>query len=159
IFSQIEDMILDQGSKPSQGPGNTLIFYKVRDHWAWTIPIGGNLISIGVVAPASHFKKQGLSKEDYLRKEMMDLNPELTRRLTKTHFLEEVRSITSYSYSAADYAGKGFVCVGDSHQFTDPIFSFGVFLAVKEAEMASEAIIKHLGGTNGSHDNPFAEYL
>ena len=159
IFSQIEDMILDQGSEPSQGPGNTLIFYKKRDHWAWTIPIGDNVISIGVVAPASHFKKQGLSKEDYLRKEMMELNPELTRRITKTHFLEEVRSITSYSYSATDYAGKGFVCVGDSHQFTDPIFSFGVFLAVKEADLASEAIIKHLGGTNGAHDNPFAEYL
>src|SRR5690349_19625249 len=54
VFSQIEDMIVDQGSEPHQGPGNTLIFYRQRDHWAWTIPIGENLISIGVVAPATH---------------------------------------------------------------------------------------------------------
>lgn len=159
VFSQIEDLIVDQGPERSQGPGNTLIFYKERDHWAWTIPIADNLISIGVVAPASYYKKQSLSKEDYLRREMMELNPELTRRITKTYFLEEVRSIASYSYSTTDYAGKGFVCVGDSHQFTDPIFSFGVFLAVKEAEMASEAIVRHLSGANGTRDNPFAEYL
>jgi FADH2-dependent halogenase len=159
VFSQIEDMIVDQGSEPHQGPGNTLIFYKERDHWAWTIPIGDNLISIGVVAPASHFKKQGLDKTEYLRKEIVELNPELTRRITKTSFLEEVRSITSYSYSTTDYAGKGFICVGDSHQFTDPIFSFGVFLAVREGEMAAEAIVKYLGSKNGSNENPFKEYI
>jgi FADH2-dependent halogenase len=159
VFSQIEDMIVDQGSEPHQGPGNTLIFYKERDHWAWTIPIADNLISIGVVAPANHFKKQGLEKTNYLRKEIMELNPELTRRITKTSFLEEVRSITSYSYSTTDYAGKGFICVGDSHQFTDPIFSFGVFLAVREGEMAAEAIVKHLGSKNGSKSNPFKEYI
>ena len=159
VFSQIEGMIVDQGSEPHQGPGNTLIFYKERDHWAWTIPIADNLTSIGVVAPASYFKKQGLGKEDYLRKEITELNPELTRRITKTHFLEEVRAITSYSYSTTDYAGKGFICVGDSHVFTDPIFSFGVFLAVKEGEMAAEAIVKYLAGRNGSTSNPFTEYI
>lgn len=159
VFSQIEDMIVDQGSEPHQGPGNTLIFYKERDHWAWTIPIADNLISIGVVAPASHFKKQGLDKTEYLRKEIVELNPELTRRITKTSFLEDVRSITSYSYSTTGYAGKGFICVGDSHQFTDPIFSFGVFLAVREGELAAQAIMKYLGSKNGSKENPFSEYL
>ena len=158
IFSQIEDMILDSGSGRSKAPGNTLIFYKQRDHWAWTIPIADNLISIGVVAPAAYFKKQGLSKTDYLRKEMMALNPELTRRITNTSFVEEVRSVTSYSYSTTDYAGKGFICVGDSHEFTDPIFSFGVFLAMKEAEFAAEAIVKHLAEGNGAAENPFADY-
>jgi len=158
VFSQIEDMILDSGSDPSQAAGNTLIFYKRRDHWAWTIPIASNLVSIGVVAPAAYFKKQGLNKTEYLRKEMMTLNPELTRRITNTSFAEEVRSITSYSYSTTDYAGNGFICVGDSHEFTDPIFSFGVFLAMKEAEFAAAAIVKHLGEENGTDENPFADY-
>ena len=108
-------MVLDSGSDPSKAAGNTLIFYKQRDHWAWTIPIAPNLISIGVVAPAAYFKEQGLNKTEYLRKEMMTLNPDLTRRITNTSFAEEVRSVTSYSYSTTDYAGKGFICVGDSH--------------------------------------------
>ena len=149
---------MDSGSDPSKAAGNTLIFYKQRDHWAWTIPIASNLISIGVVAPAAYFKEQGLNKTEYLRKEMMTLNPELTRRITNTSFVEEVRSVTSYSYSTTDYAGKGFICVGDSHEFADPIFSFGVFLAMKEAEFAAEAIVKHLGEEGGADENPFADY-
>lgn len=158
VFSQIEDMTLDSGSEPSNSPGNTLIFYKRRDHWGWTIPVASNLVSIGVVAPASYFKEQGLDKAEYLRKEIMSLNPELTRRITKTSFVEEVRSVTSYSYAAKNYSGKGFICVGDSHQFTDPIFSFGVFLAMREGEFAAEAIVKHLGEEGGTNGNPFADY-
>lgn len=158
VFSQIEDMTLDSGSEPSKSVGNTLIFYKQRDHWAWTIPIASNLVSIGVVAPAAHFKEQRLDKTEYLRKEMMSLNPDLSRRITNTSFAEEVRSVTSYSYSTTNYAGKGFICVGDSHQFTDPIFSFGVFLAMKEGEFAAQAIAKYLGEESETEGNPFAEY-
>ena len=158
VFSQIEDMILDSGTQPSKSFGNTLIFYKGRDHWSWTIPLSRNLVSVGVVAPAAYFKAQGLDKTEYLRREMVNLNPELTRRITSTSFVEEVRSVTSYSYAATDYSGKGFVCVGDSHQFTDPIFSFGVFLAMKEGELAADAIAKHLGEEGGTNENPFADY-
>ena len=159
VFSQIEDMIVDSGSSPSTAVGNTLIFYKQRDHWAWTIPIASNLVSIGVVAPAAYFKEQGLDKTEYLRKEMMTLNPDLTRRITNTSFAEDVRSVTSYSYSTTDYAGKGYICVGDSHQFTDPIFSFGVFLAMKEGEFAADAIVKSLGDERSDKEDPFAEYV
>ena len=158
VYSQIEDMTLDLGSEPSKSFGNTLIFYKERDHWSWTIPLSRNLVSVGVVAPAAYFKAQGLDKTEYLRREILSLNPELTRRITKTSFVEEVRSVTSYSYSTTNYSGKGFVCVGDAHQFTDPIFSFGVFLAMKEGELAAEAIKKHLGEEGGTNGNPFAEY-
>ena len=159
VFSQIEDMTLDSGSEPSKSLGNTLIFYKERDHWAWAIPLNPRLVSVGVVAPAAYFKDQGLDKTEYLRRELVTLNPELSRRVTKTSFVEEVRSVTSYSYAATKYAGPGFICVGDSHQFTDPIFSFGVFLAIKEGEFAAEAIGKHLGGEGNSRENPFTEYL
>jgi 1H-pyrrole-2-carbonyl-[peptidyl-carrier protein] brominase len=158
VFSQIEDMTLDSGLEPSQKMGNTLIFYRRRDHWAWTIPLSSRLISVGVVAPASYFKQKRLDKSQYLLQEMLSLNPELTRRITKTSFVEEVRSITSYSYAAPNYAGPGYICVGDSHQFTDPIFSFGVFLAMKEGEFATEAIKQYLGEEGGSDNNPFAEY-
>jgi flavin-dependent dehydrogenase len=158
VFSQIEDMILDSGDDPSKKPGNTLIFYKERDHWSWTIPIAPNLVSVGVVAPSSYFKAQALDKTEYLRKEMTTLNPDMTRRIVNTDFVEEVRTITSYSYSTTKYAGDGFICVGDSHIFTDPIFSFGVFLAMKEGEFAADAIMKRLGKETNGQD-PFQEYI
>lgn len=158
VFSQIEGMTLDSGSEPSKALGNTLIFYKKRDHWAWTIPLSRELVSVGVVAPAAYFKEQAVDKTEYLRREIVTLNPELSRRVTKTSFVEEVRSVTSYSYATTNYAGPGFICVGDSHQFTDPIFSFGVFLAMKEGEFAAEAIVKLLGVDGKSKGDPIAEY-
>lgn len=158
VYSQIEDMTLDSGTEPSQAMGNTLIFYKERDHWAWSIPLSPRVVSVGVVAPAAYFKQQGLDKSEYLRQEIANLNPELTRRVKKTSFIEEVRSVTSYSYATTNYAGKGFICVGDSHRFIDPIFSFGVFLAMKEGELAAEAIVKYLGEEGGADGNPFADY-
>ncbi len=159
VFSQVQDMILDNGEVASQKPGNTLIFYKERHHWAWSIPIAPNLVSVGVVAPAPYFKAQGLDQTEYLRRELKTLNPELARRITNTSFAEEVRTISSYSYSTTDYAGKGFICVGDSHEFTDPIFSFGVFLAMREGEFAADAIVRYLGDETAGDEKPFADYL
>jgi hypothetical protein len=72
--------------------------------------------------------------------------------------VEKVRTISSYSYTVPNYTGKGFVCVGDAHHFTDPIFSFGVFLSMKEAEFATESIVKHLSEERGTNGNPFAPY-
>ncbi|MEO7724049.1 MAG: tryptophan 7-halogenase [Chthoniobacterales bacterium] len=158
VFSQIEGMTLDTGSEPSKALGNTLIFYKERDHWCWTIPLRPDLVSVGVVAPAAYFKKQGVDKTEYLRNELLTLNPELSRRINKISFVEEVRSVTSYSYATTDYAGPGYICVGDSHQFTDPIFSFGVFLAMKEGEFAAEAIVKDLCAEGAKADS-FADYV
>ncbi len=158
VYSQLGGVIRDSGTEPSKVKGNTLIFYKAKDHWAWMIPVSETETSLGVVVPASYFKERGLDKVEFLRTELVSLNPDLTRRITNTDFLEEVRTNTSYSYSAANYTGKGFLCVGDAHQFTDPIFSFGVFLSMREGEFAAAAISKFLGEHNTTNGNPFADY-
>ncbi len=160
VFSQLTDMVLDPGSDTdtSLAPGNSLIFYKQKDHWAWMIPLSDTVTSIGVVAPAPYFKAQRLDKSEFLRTEILSLNPDLTRRVNNTSFVEKVRTISSYSYTVPNFTGKGFVCVGDAHHFTDPIFSFGVFLSMKEAEFAVEAILKRLGTEREVNENSFAAY-
>ena len=60
VFSQLSDMVLDSGPEPSQAPGNTLIFYKQKDHWAWMIPLSNTITSVGVVVPATYFKARKL---------------------------------------------------------------------------------------------------
>lgn len=158
VYSQLAGVVRDSGTEPSKVEGNTLIFYKAKDHWAWMIPVSDTETSLGVVTPASYFKEKKMDKTEFLRSELQSLNPELTRRITNTNFLEEVRTNTSYSYSANNYTGKGFLCVGDAHQFTDPIFSFGVFLSMREGEFAAQAIGKFLGEAGGTNGNPFADY-
>ena len=158
VFSQLTDMVRDSGPEPSQAPGNTLIFYKQKDHWAWMIPLSDTVTSVGVVTPAPYFKARKLDKSEFLRSEILSLNPDLARRVTNTSFVEQVRTISSYSYTVPNFTGNGFVCVGDAHHFTDPIFSFGVFLSMKEAEFAAGAILDHLGAENEPEQNPFAVY-
>jgi flavin-dependent dehydrogenase len=160
VFSQLTDMVLDPGSDTdtSLAPGNSLIFYKQKDHWAWMIPLSDTVTSIGVVTPAPYFKARKLDKSEFLRTEILSLNPDLTRRVNNTSFVEEVRTISSYSYTVPNFTGNGFVCVGDAHHFTDPIFSFGVFLSMKEAEFAAQAILEHLAAEKEPDENPFAAY-
>lgn len=154
VFSQVAGAIRD----PAAAAGNTLIFYRQKHHWAWFIPLDDEVTSVGVVVPADYYRLKDESKDDFLLRELHQLNPELTRRLPKIDFIEEARVVSNYSYRISNFAGKGFLCVGDSHRFIDPVFSFGVFFAMKEAEYAASAITSHLGDAPRARGNPFADY-
>jgi hypothetical protein len=48
--------------------------------------------------------------------------------------------------------------VGDSHRFIDPVFSFGVFFAMKEAQYAAASIASFFADSKREQANPFADY-
>lgn len=143
---------------PGDESGNTLIFYRQKHHWAWFIPLDDEIVSVGVVVPSSYFSGRKLSKSDFLREELKTLNPELAKRVENVRFVEEVRAVSNYSYHVGRFTGKGFLCIGDSHRFIDPIFSFGLFFAVKEAQFAASAIANHMGSRLPEAPNPFAGF-
>ena len=142
IFSQVTGAIRDEG--PIRD--NTLIFYEKKNHWAWFIPLDKEAVSIGVVTPSDYFMSRKLSKQEFLQQEMQTLNPELAQRLQNVELVEETRGISNYSYWIQKFVGNGFLCVGDSHRFIDPIFSLGLLFATKESQFASEAIDNYLSG-------------
>ncbi len=154
IFSQVTGAIRDPGA----ASGNTLIFYRRKNHWAWFIPLDDEVVSVGVVAPADYYRSRNESKDQFLVRELHELNPELNRRLPKIELVEKVRGISNYSYRVSNFTGKGFLCVGDAHRFIDPVFSFGVFFAMKEAEYAAAAIASFLADAKREQPNPFIEY-
>lgn len=158
IFSQVTGAIRD--AEP--GDGNTLIFYQKPNHWAWFIPLDAERVSIGVVVPTEYFKGAGLTLDGFLKREVASLNPNLTDRIGNVTYTEPVRSASNYSYEIEEYTGPGYLCVGDSHRFIDPIFSFGMHFAVKEGQLAAETISQHLASVTkdvaSAGDNPFAEY-
>ena len=49
LFTQFAGTIRDNGSALSQQPGNTLLSYERKHHWAWFIPVTEELTSVGVV--------------------------------------------------------------------------------------------------------------
>lgn len=49
-----------------------------------------------------------------------------------------------YSYRSRYCAADGLVLVGDAFAFLDPVFSSGVFFALKSGEMAADAVHRAL---------------
>lgn len=135
LYSQVTGARRDKGDHS----GNTLIFYRTANHWAWLIPVDEDTVSIGVVVPVSYFRDSSLDKEDFFLSQW-NLHPELEERLKHAELSESVRTSSNYSYSTEKYTGPGFLCVGDSHRFIDPVFSFGLHFAVHEAGFAADAI-------------------
>lgn len=161
IFSQISGFQRDPGSEMQRSlqPGNTLIYYKKKFHWAWCIPLDDDVVSVGMVSPAQYFVDSGETKEQFLRRELQERHPDLARRAEGAEFVEPVHVIPNYSFQVSRFAGKGFICVGDAHRFIDPIFSFGLYVTMKEAESAAGAVQAYLEGEGRDLENPFEAHV
>jgi len=154
IFSQVTGTIRDEGDKKY----DTLIFYQNKFHWSWFIPLDDEVVSVGVVIPSAYFREKKETKHDFLARELRELNPEILKRIPEVELIEESRSIVNYSFQVRRFTGPGFICIGDSHRFIDPIFSFGLYVTMKEGKFAAREIESYLNGTGRDLPNPFARY-
>lgn len=163
IFSHIKNFVRDADTNQANVKAtNTHIFYTRKYHWAWGIPLDDEVTSVGIVVPASYFRDKKESKHDFYVRELRELNPGLTRRVGDAELVEDVHVIPNYSFQVAGFAGPGFICVGDAHRFVDPIFSFGLYVALQESKLAVDAAVKYLengGSSAGNGGNPFRDYM
>jgi len=159
VFSQLANPLRDSGGPDrSKHPDNTLIFYKRKYHWAWFIPLNEEMVSVGVVAPGAYLASCKESKAEYLSRELRELSPDLASRITDPTLHEPARAIPNYSYHCRDFTGPGWMCIGDTHRFIDPIFSFGLYLTMCEARHAAPVIRDVLGREHTGAVNPFEEH-
>jgi flavin-dependent dehydrogenase len=170
IFSHIKNFVRDEDTDQADVKStNTHIFYTRKYHWAWGIPVDHEVQSVGIVVPAAYFRDKKESKKDFYVRELRELNPGLARRTTDAELVEDVHVIPNYSFQVAGFTGPGYICVGDSHRFVDPIFSFGLYVAIQESKAAVEAAMPYLeaggvtgsgsGNGNGNGKNPFIDYM
>ena len=158
FFTQFANAVRDNGAELHQQPGNTLLYYQAKHHWAWFIPVSEEMTSVGIVVKTDYFKKSGMSKEEFMLHECRHMTPALSNRLPDLTPQEPINAIPNFSYRVHNYTGQGFVCVGDAHRFIDPIFAYGVYFGIQEGEFAAAAIAKVLAGEGQTGGNPFAEY-
>jgi flavin-dependent dehydrogenase len=158
IFSQVTGAARDDGTTRDAHKDNTLIFYEKKYHWAWLIPLDGDVVSVGVVVPAAYFLEKRETKKTFLVRELHEMNADLKRRLPEITLIEDVHVIPNYSFQVRQFCGKGFMCIGDAHRFLDPIFSFGLYVSMKEAQFAAPLIKAYLAGAQRDDDNPFASH-
>jgi flavin-dependent dehydrogenase len=108
--------------------------------WFWYIPLENEITSVGIVAnPEYLVKGRGRDLAKIYHEEIEKCEP-CRRRVEKGERVDKIYSILDYSYRSQHCAGNGFILIGDAYGFLDPIYSSGVLLALKMAELAADAI-------------------
>jgi 2-polyprenyl-6-methoxyphenol hydroxylase-like FAD-dependent oxidoreductase len=73
--------------------------------------------------------------------EVLATSLRLTQGLAQARRLTPVHTTANFSYRIVPIVGDRYLAIGDATGFVDPIFSTGVFIAMRSAELAAEAII------------------
>ncbi len=108
--------------------------------WFWYIPLENDITSVGIVAnPDYLLKGRGQDLAKIFHEEIEKCEP-CRRRVEGGERVDKIYSILDYSYRSKHNAGNGFIIIGDAYGFLDPIYSSGVLLALKMAELAADAI-------------------
>ena len=108
--------------------------------WFWYIPLEDDITSVGIVANPEYLLKgrgQDLAK---IYNEEIEKCPPCAKRVAGGERVDKIYSILDYSYRSKHNSGNGFIIIGDAYGFLDPIYSSGVLLALKMAELAADAI-------------------
>lgn len=120
--------------------GNIRI-YVFRDGWFWWIPLAGDLTSVGAVMHGRTVQGWSGSLEDLFADMIRRCAPVATG-LARARRITPVHREANFSYVNAPVVGDRFLAVGDAITFVDPIFSGGVFIAMRTGQLAAEAIVK-----------------
>ena len=144
LFTHYEGGHRDEGIDE----GATLILHtEEKDSWFWSIPLPYNRTSIGVVGELDYLLQNRreadgkLDAQQIFNEELAKCAP-LKQRLKGAKQLLPIQTTKDFSYRASRIAGNNWVLVGDAFGFLDPVYSTGLFLALKSGEMAADAIIE-----------------
>ena len=144
IFTHFEGGIRDEGIDE----GATLILHtESKDSWFWSIPLPYDRVSVGVVGDLDYLLQDrrgsdGTLSHQAIFDEELAKCPALKPRIANAKQLFPVKVTKDFSYRASRIAGDGWVLVGDAFGFLDPVYSSGLFLALKSGEMAADTINK-----------------
>lgn len=112
--------------------------HRLNKGWNWRIPLPDR-VSVGVVINPDHLKEYGATREEqydnYLKQD------ETLLKFTRNAKRETgVVQYNNYQLISQKMYGKNWLLTGDAGGFLDPIFSSGLFLAIKGSFAAAEAI-------------------
>ena len=141
---------------PGLDEGNTTVAYLPERGWFWYIPLKNDIVSVGIVA-----------EKDYLFSESKDPAEIMCREIGRNVWIKDHLSIgeqfgeywvtSEFSYRSRYCAADGLLLAGDAFAFLDPVFSSGVYLALKSGEMAADAVEGALASGDTSAAR-FADY-
>ena len=153
IWSYYENAKRNEGDDGSVAPQVTCILHTDdKKAWFWYIPLSDGTVSVGLVSENDNLLKNGKSPEETFEAHR-EKCPGLQRRLEESTRVQKYHVAKEFSYSTSQRAGDGWVLVGDAYGFIDPVYSSGVFLALKSGELAADAIHQALDQDDISAEN------
>lgn len=128
------------GARRSAGKaeGNITIYW--FDHgWIWFIPLSDGTTSIGAVCRSDFIKSRTTDVTSFFMS-VLAMCPALGERLQNAQLTGAATATGNYSYEAERMTGKGYILLGDAFTFIDPVFSTGVYLAMRSAFLGADAV-------------------
>lgn len=170
--------------KPSHLPSRQAIFCHITDHidadlclveydrnkilisvhphsadvWYWLIPFSNGTCSLGVVAPPHWLAKYGGDPLMVLKQLVIE-EPGLANVLAHAEYPQVASTIGGYSANVTQLATSNYALLGNAGEFLDPVFSSGVTIAMKSAQLAAGVLGRAFAGENIDWQRDYAEPL
>ncbi len=177
-FGRVLPKLLDLET-PSNLPNRTVLFTHMKDRiepgefdrdkilitihperkgiWYWTIPFSDGTSSIGVVYSEEEVGDFGETDLDLFHNLLQETR--LASLLKNADQIRPLGKMQGYSCNVSSLHGPGFALLGNAAEFLDPVFSSGVTIALKSAELAVPQVVNALNGKQTDWENAFAKPL
>ncbi|MEP0843969.1 MAG: tryptophan 7-halogenase [Phycisphaerae bacterium] len=146
--------------EPGIDEGGITVAYLPEKGWFWYIPLPDDVISVGIVGEMAYLYREGRDLEKIFDREVEN-NLWIKEHLAPGRRIEAFRATSEYSYRSKHCSADGLLLVGDAFAFLDPVFSSGVFLALRSGEMAADAVDRALtiGDTSAGQFDAYGREL
>jgi flavin-dependent dehydrogenase len=124
------------------GPVGAVGVISIPHGWLWEIPLHDGTLSVGAVITKEHLREQQAQQAD-LAKIYLDKIAEsdvISGLVKGAELVSEVKAETDYSYVTDNWAGPGYLLVGDAACFLDPLLATGIHLAMYSALLSTATI-------------------
>ena len=143
---------------PGLDEGATTVAYLPEKGWFWYIPLSGDMVSVGIVAEHQYlFNGSTKDHAEIFQREVQN-NEWIKEHLAEGEQTGEYRVTGDYSYRNRYCAIDGLALAGDALGFLDPVFSSGVFLALKSGVMLADEVDEALKNNQPLDASCFENY-
>jgi len=155
-FTHVQDRIGD----PTFDRNKILVTVHPQDVdvWFWTIPFSNGRCSLGVVARAEYFARFPEDPTERLKAVVAE-TPSLAALLKDAVWDTPANRLQGYAANVKSLHGPGFALLGNAGEFLDPVFSSGVTIAVKSADLAVSALLRERAGEAVDWERDYARPL
>lgn len=155
-FTHVQDRISD----PSFDRSKILVTVHPDDVdvWFWTIPFSNGRCSMGVVARSEYFDRFPEDPTERLKAVVAE-TPTLATLMKDAVWDTPANKLQGYAANVKSLWGPGYALLGNAGEFLDPVFSSGVTIAVKSADLAVTALLRERAGEKVNWEADYAKPL